>query len=120
MRYRLEPFTLASTEAYVRHRIQTAGGTRLPFTAEALAALHRLSGGSPRVINTLCDNALFEAFLGRETVVDARRIEEIARSLSIGSSGSEPPARRAPAPPEAAPERVDLAEIDRYLDDLEA
>jgi len=120
MRYRLEPFTLASTEAYVRHRIHTAGGTRLPFTPEALAALHRLSGGSPRVINTLCDNALFEAFLSRETVVDARRIEEIARSLSIGSSASEPPAPRQPAPAAHPSEPVDLAEVDRYLDDLEA
>ena len=40
--------------------------------------LHRLSGGSPRVINTLCDNALFEAYLAQETTVDAGRIEEIA------------------------------------------
>jgi len=120
MRYRLEPFTLGSTEAYVRHRIHTAGGTRLPFTPEALATLHRLSGGSPRVINTLCDNALFEAYLGRETLVDARRIEEIARSLSITSTGSEPPAARPAAQPSRAPETVDLAEVDRYLDDLEA
>jgi general secretion pathway protein A len=120
MRYRLEPFTLASTEAYVRHRIHTAGGTRLPFTPEALAALHRLSGGSPRVINTLCDNALFEAYLSRETVVDASRIEEIARSLSIASSASEPPAARQPPPAARAAEPVDLAEVDRYLDDLEA
>jgi general secretion pathway protein A len=120
MRYRLEPFTLASTEAYVRHRIQTAGGTRLPFTPEAMAALHRLSGGSPRVINTLCDNALFEAYLARETLVDAARIEEIARSLAIGPSSLEP--APGPSKPTAMPagERVDLAEIDRYLDDLEA
>jgi general secretion pathway protein A len=120
MRYRLEPFTLASTEAYVRHRIQTAGGSRLPFTEEAMAALHRLSGGSPRVINTLGDNALFEAYLARETVVDAVRIEEIARSLSIGPSVPEPKASRVPPAPGRTGERVDLAEIDRYLDDLEA
>jgi hypothetical protein len=96
------------------------------FTPEAMAALHRLSGGSPRVINTLCDNALFEAYLARETLVDAARIEEIARSLSIGPFVPEPPPARAAPPPSEAPtpgpagERVDLAEIDRYLDDLEA
>ena len=118
MRYRLEPFTLASTEAYVRHRIHTAGGTRLPFTPEAMAALHILSGGSPRVINTLCDNALFEAYLARETVVGAARIEEIARSLAIGPSAG--PALGTSPAAGAAGERVDLAEVDRYLDDLEA
>jgi hypothetical protein len=119
MRYRLEPFTLSSTEAYVRHRIQTAGGNRLPFTPAAMAALHQLSGGSPRVINTLCDNALFEAYLARETLVDAPRIEEIARSLSIGPLPPEPVTVK---PQSAGPskDRVDLAEIDRYLDDLEA
>ena len=120
MRYRLEPFTLASTEAYVRHRIQTAGGSRLPFTAEAMAALHHLSGGSPRVINTLCDNALFEAYLARETVVDAARIEEIARSLAIGPSTVAPPPVVPPSAAGRSVERVDLAEIDKYLDDLEA
>src|SRR5437016_1634416 len=61
LRYRLEPFTADSTEAYVKHRLRLAGCPRMPFTAEAIAALHRCSGGSPRVINTLCDNALFEA-----------------------------------------------------------
>ena len=85
-----------------------------------MAALHQLSGGSPRVINTLCDNALFEAYLGRETLVDAPRIEEIARSLAIGPSQLEPAAVMQESPKGASGERVDLAEIDRYLDDLEA
>ena len=92
----------------------------MPFTPEAMAALHQLSGGSPRVINTLCDNALFEAYLARQTVVDASRIEEIARSLSIGAPTSEPAVRTPLPAAEPVGERVDLAEIDRYLDDLEA
>src|SRR3954464_14780689 len=60
LRYRLEPLNQESTEAYVKHRLRLAGTPRMPFTPEALVALHRQSGGSPRVINTLCDNALFE------------------------------------------------------------
>src|SRR3954468_9173228 len=65
LRYKLEPFTEDSTEAYVKHRLRLAGSPRLPFSADAIEALHRRSGGTPRVINTLCDNALFEAFLAR-------------------------------------------------------
>src|SRR6478672_12886422 len=49
MRYRLEPFTADSTEAYIKHRLRLAGCPRLPFTPEAIETLHRRSGGSPRV-----------------------------------------------------------------------
>src|SRR6476620_3225148 len=63
LRYRLEPFNAESTEAYIKHRLRLAGAAGLPFTPEAVAAIHVHSGGTPRVINTLCDNALFEAFL---------------------------------------------------------
>src|SRR3954462_8213928 len=59
MRYRLEPFTADSTEAYIKHRLRLAGASRMPFTPEAVKAVHRYSSGTPRVINTLCDNALF-------------------------------------------------------------
>src|SRR5688572_13146556 len=51
LRYRLEPFSQESTEAYIRHRLRLAGAPRMPFTVEALTALHQWSGGAPRVIN---------------------------------------------------------------------
>ena len=79
MRYRLEPFNEDSTEAYVKHRLRLAGCPRMPFTPEALAAVHAHSGGTPRVINTLCDNALYEAFLARTDSIDAPLIERNRR-----------------------------------------
>ncbi|HTS79273.1 MAG TPA: AAA family ATPase [Myxococcaceae bacterium] len=117
MRYRLEPLTADSTRSYIEHRIHTAGGTSLPFTPAAIEVLHQLSGGSPRIINTLCDNALFEAYLAQETTVDAPRIEEIARNLAFGSpeAGS---GNGTPAP--AATGNVDLSEVDRYLESLKS
>lgn len=115
MRYRLEPFTEESTRAYLEHRIRTAGGTRIPFTPAAVEVLHRLSGGSPRVINTLCDNALFEAFLVNQHEVDAPRIEAIAANLSFGVSESDADGE---PPPDARV--VDLSEVDRYLAGLKS
>jgi general secretion pathway protein A len=115
MRYRLEPFTPESTRSYLQHRIRTAGGTRIPFTPAAIEVLHRLSGGSPRVINTLCDNALFEAYLAKETEIDAPRIEVIAANLSFGEPEAE--ANGEPAPGGRA---VDLSEVDRYLAGLKS
>lgn len=127
MRYRLEPFTEDSTEAYVKHRLRLAGSPRMPFTPEAVAAIHAHSGGTPRVINTLCDNALYEAFLSREQSIDAPLIHQIAGNLGLQKgvqSGAEPtaPAARAPTrpgmPPRTAGGRIDLNEIDRYLEGL--
>ena len=83
MRYRLEPFTADSTEAYVKHRLRLAGCPRMPFSPDAIEVLHRRSGGTPRVINTLCDNALFEAFLARTQEIDGALIEQIANNLGL-------------------------------------
>src|SRR6185503_4669360 len=111
MRYRLEPFTSDSTEAYVKHRLRLAGCPRMPFTPDAIEVLHRRSGGTPRVINTLCDNALFEAFLARTQEIDGALIEQIANNLGLEVGlHAKPPAGAvvipapAPAPaPVAAP-----------------
>ena len=129
LRYKLEPFTEDSTEAYVKHRLRLAGCPRLPFAPEAIVAVHQQSGGSPRVINTLCDNALFEAFLARMDTIDADLVNRIGDNLAIGKKHIAEPApagngvARPPAPrpglqPSAAGRRLDLAEIDRYLESL--
>lgn len=98
MRYRLEPFTSDSTEAYVKHRLRLAGCPRMPFTPSAIEALHRRSGGTPRVINTLCDNALFEGFLARTQEIDGPMIDQIANNLGLETGLHAPSA----VPPTAA------------------
>lgn len=115
LRYRLEPLTGEATEAYVRHRLRLAGSPRVPFTPGAIAALHRHSLGTPRIINTLCDNALFEGFLARASEVGEDIVERIARDLSLAGDGSAG-GRALETPGEA--ERIDLDEIDRYLESL--
>ncbi|MDP1822995.1 MAG: AAA family ATPase [Archangium sp.] len=113
MRYRLEPFTSDSTEAYVKHRLRLAGSARNPFTGDAIEAVHRRAGGTPRVINTICDNALFETFLGRGNEIRGTLIEQIADNLGLETGAlapaavpnvtAEPPPAPAPAPPAVAP-----------------
>lgn len=119
LRYKLEPFTAESTEAYVKHRLRLAGCPRLPFTPEALLAVHQHSGGTPRVINTLCDNALFEAFLAREESVDEALIHRIGQNLGLQRGGESDASLPAPAlAARAGGGKLDLAEIDRYLEGL--
>ncbi len=125
MRYRLEPFTAESTEAYVKHRLRLAGCPRMPFSPEALLAVHQHASGSPRVINTLCDNALFEAFLAREETVSAELVHRIGKNLGLlgvntptSQAGERPSAPPPAALPRTTSSKVDLAEIDRYLEGL--
>ncbi|HEX9308656.1 MAG TPA: AAA family ATPase, partial [Anaeromyxobacter sp.] len=121
LKYRLEPLSGEATEAYVRHRLRLAGAQRVPFSQAAMLRIHAHSRGTPRLINTLCDNALFEGFVARAREIDERLVERVARDLGVEA----PPQVPAPGGPAVSPGgrpgdrlRLDLAEIDRYLDSL--
>jgi general secretion pathway protein A len=58
-RYHLKPLDLRETLQYIAYRLRVAGGRKkVRFTRAALRAVYRLSGGTPRVINAICDRAL--------------------------------------------------------------
>lgn len=79
MRYALGPLTAADTRAYIEHRIKVAGGTRNPFRPDAVERIWSVSGGIPRIINTLCTTALLDAFAQELEEVEAARIADAAR-----------------------------------------
>ena len=116
LRYRLEPLTADATDAYIKHRLKLAGASRVPFTPEAVAAVHRFSRGTPRLINTLCDNALFEGFVARQVDVDEALVERMARDLALEPEG--PPRGTEGGDGARKSARVDLGEIDRFLESL--
>src|SRR4029077_859212 len=119
MKYRLDHLNAESTEAYIKHRLRLGGAARMPFGPGAVAAVHKFSSGTPRVINTLCDNALFEGYVARVPMIDEQMIERVARDLGLdGAPGyGTAPKRPVSVPPPAAVEKgkIDLGEIDRYL-----
>ena len=83
LRYRVEPFNLESTEAYIKHRLRMAGSRKMLFTNQAVELIHKFSRGVPRLINTLCDNTMFEAALGQKHVVDRALVEQAGTSLGL-------------------------------------
>jgi type II secretory pathway predicted ATPase ExeA len=79
----IRPLDAAGTAAYVRHRLAVAGGKPDIFDDAALAEVHKVAKGVPRVINTICDNALLESFLVKKDKVGAAMIGDVAKDLGI-------------------------------------
>ncbi len=79
MRYSLGPLSLEDTIAYIEHRIRIAGGSRNPFSTEAMEEIHQLSGGIPRLINTLATTALLDAFGEDAETIEPARVAGAAR-----------------------------------------
>jgi general secretion pathway protein A len=67
---RLRPFNANETEQMLEFRWRVAGGTRLPFSPDALLEMHRLTGGNPRDICKLCDATLLRAFVAQRPSID--------------------------------------------------
>ncbi|HTY51393.1 MAG TPA: AAA family ATPase [Steroidobacteraceae bacterium] len=72
------------TQAYVRHRLQVAGGREDIFTTDAIARVHELAGGVPRLINILCDTALVYGFADQQRHVDVRLVGQVLRDRAGG------------------------------------
>jgi general secretion pathway protein A len=79
-RYHLEPLSREETRAYVRHRLRVAGAGSAEeiFTPAALAEVHRLAAGVPRVINVTCDRALLGAYTQETRKVTAALVRRAA------------------------------------------
>jgi general secretion pathway protein A len=77
-RYHLKPLSAEETKGYVRHRLRVAGAAEEIFTPAALAEVHRLSTGIPRVINVVCDRALLGAYTQETRKITAGLVRRAA------------------------------------------
>jgi type II secretory pathway predicted ATPase ExeA len=88
--YHVGALDQAEVGGYLAHRLAVAGRTRPLFTDEAVAALHRRSGGLPRRVNQLASSALLEGFVREVERIDAEVIDAVAEDLRahLGSLGA--------------------------------
>lgn len=110
--------TPTEVEHYIRHRLNIAGyeGPDI-FNKEAIEALWQYSGGTPRLINILCDNALAAACLSSKKKVSPYMVMKAAGGLML-EPGAEPlkmaspersPLRAKTPPSRSIPQRGELA-----------
>ena len=83
VRLALEPLAAQHVGEYIAHRWQVAGGAALPFTADAIDEIAKLSRGIPRLINSICDNSLVEAFADSTRTVTTEHVRMAATGLRL-------------------------------------
>lgn len=77
-----EPLGEQETADYILHRLEVAGWKGDPqITDQALALIHRYSGGIPRRINLLCSRLLLSGAVDEKHVLDAADVEEVVSEL---------------------------------------
>ncbi|MEK6725082.1 MAG: AAA family ATPase [Deltaproteobacteria bacterium] len=83
IRIALEAMHEKETEEYIKHRLATAGNGNIQFTTEALSIIYKYSNGIPRLINTMCDNALLEAFLLKKKEINKELLTGVLEDLGL-------------------------------------
>jgi general secretion pathway protein A len=85
---RLAPLKNEEVGPYIEFRLRAAGyeGKDL-FHSDAVQQIGFYSKGIPRVINTICDNALLNAYARSQKTVSAGVIAEVARDLRLEPEG---------------------------------
>jgi type II secretory pathway predicted ATPase ExeA len=88
----LQALTRDAVAGYVSHRLTFAGATedRVHFSPAAIDTLFRSTGGVPRVINLVCDRALYFGYLQRKTEIDVEAITKAADDLGVGNLTAAP------------------------------
>jgi type II secretory pathway predicted ATPase ExeA len=79
----IQPLTQSETGDYIAHRLKVAGTEEPIFTAAAVQEVFRLSGGNPRLINILCDQALLSGYALDKKTIGPELIKESTENTLI-------------------------------------
>ena len=91
----IRPLSRGDVEEYVMTRMAKAGSDgSLRFTDDAFDEVYRYSGGTPRLINFVCDRALLLGFVEEARLMDSRlvlaAVKELEGRLGDDQTSSQP------------------------------
>jgi hypothetical protein len=93
LRRTTHPLVRREVGPYIESRLRAAGACQPTlFDPEAVESVALYSGGIPRLINSICDNALLLAYLRDAAMVSREIIEQAARDLRLPVMAAESPA----------------------------
>jgi type II secretory pathway predicted ATPase ExeA len=118
VRYHLGPLSVQEVGEYIRHRVTkvVTDSEKAPvFPEEAVPKIHEATGGIPRLINLLCDEALLHGYVEEKRVIDEQIIGEVAEQVARDQRGrGAEPELVQPQPDPAIDQR--FAQIEARLD----
>jgi len=86
VRCQLEPLSAEEIRHYIDRRLQLAGApleAGAIFPSRTIEAIHRYSMGIPRLVNSICDQALMAAFARQIHTVQVDIIDEVATHFRL-------------------------------------
>lgn len=84
LRHHLRPFNEGEVVEYVKERLAKAGYSgRGIFKKKTLRELYRITGGTPRLINNICDGTLLLGYARQESVIGPEAVREVANDLGL-------------------------------------
>ncbi|MDD5034959.1 MAG: XrtA-associated ATPase [Methylococcaceae bacterium] len=98
--YHLRPLEKEETCEYIVHRLLKAGWKSDPvLTDDTFDQIYRFSGGTPRLINSLCDRLLLYGFLEELHVLDGDACKTVIDEIEQDSNYLKPESPLSPAAP---------------------
>jgi general secretion pathway protein A len=92
LRCHLDPLSVSETRDYMRRRLQIAGATGAIqiFSGPATESVFNHSRGIPRLVNTICENALLCGYAKHAATITSEIIDDVARELRLGVVVADP------------------------------
>jgi general secretion pathway protein A len=84
-RYHLLPLTELELASYVAYRLSIASGNPGLFSSKVLKRIHQHTEGVPRLVNLVCDKALYYAFKTREDKVTPQHVLAAVKAVAIST-----------------------------------
>ncbi len=107
LRFHLTALSPQDVETYIRHRLEIAGAEgREIFAQETFEKIFRYTGGTPRLINTLCDTAMMAAYTSDRDRVTLADIDAALAELQWNEAAPPTSARRNANNPTSAAENA--------------
>jgi putative secretion ATPase (PEP-CTERM system associated) len=102
--HHLDAMGADEVESYIRHRLTRVDWQGNPeFEPEALAEIHRLSGGIPRRVNQLAHRLMLQAALEDARTIGADAVKAVAADMGADAA---PASSAAPGPEKVLPLRA--------------
>jgi len=83
LRLTIQLLSNREVEEYIHLRWTKSGSSPVPFAPDSFAAIARGSRGIPRLVNSICDNALMLAFAEKTPLVEQRHVREACQDLCL-------------------------------------